>query len=552
MNIEYKLTTDLMHPGAMPRVDVVQGDINSRTVELSVMAGEYLWKIPEGARILVRYAKSDGTKGIYDTLPDGTAACTYHDNVIVFALAPQMLTAAGAVLAQIVIILEGQQLATFSMQINVNSDPSAGAATSEDYVNWMNDLIYSEIDERFQAAKEAGELTGPSPTIEASRFSGAEGSGVKLIVTNPGVGNQLPTQTAIPVYDGANGVSSVIREVAVETLEPDEAASGALDGPPNNLRLTLCIPKGQQGEAGKSPTITTSAFRGTDGRMGVSININNPDGSVQMARVYDGRDAESVQPDWNQSDSTAKDYIKNRTHYEESEDYTIELDGVNPVIDANLCAKLYEFKNTATFIIDGAEYNLGELYGMNDTYWSYRITGSSALLYCDTSGNNGIDRIAFRNSGTGIYMAGTVKFTGSKFHKLDAKYMPDGYATEAFVNNALADYSNSPLLLNADSAETYSSDSGYGDEALEAILKGRQILVRTPNADGGTFTAIYSPVYMYQLPNYQNNFLYLFYLRDEKQDLSALLGQPAGTVLMPVYGQLKLLLSRTYNASPLE
>lgn len=112
--------------------------------------------------------------------------------------------------------------------------------------------------------------------------------------------------------------------------------------------------------------------------------------------------------------------------------------------------------------------------------------------------------------------------------------------------------SQAPLLLDADSAEAYQDDPSYGDEALEAIKSGRNILVRVPNADGGSYTAIYSPVLMYQVPNYQNKYLYLFFLRDEKQDLSALLGQPTGTVQMPTYGQLKMLLSQEYNSNPLE
>ena len=109
---------------------------------------------------------------------------------------------------------------------------------------------------------------------------------------------------------------------------------------------------------------------------------------------------------------------------------------------------------------------------------------------------------------------------------------------------------NKPLVLDDSMAETYSSTQAYGDVALQAILEGKQILVKTPNADGGTFTAIYSPVYMYQLPNHDNNYLYLFYLKDTKQniDLSAV---GMGVLQMPEYGQLKMVLSKTYNESPL-
>lgn len=73
-----------------------------------------------------------------------------------------------------------------------------------------------------------------------------------------------------------------------------------------------------------------------------------------------------------------------------------------------------------------------------------------------------------------------------------------------------------PLLLDDQMTATYETDSTYGDKALDAILKGRQILITTPNIDGGIYTKSFSPVYMYQLPNKENDFLYLFYLTDEK------------------------------------
>ena len=109
---------------------------------------------------------------------------------------------------------------------------------------------------------------------------------------------------------------------------------------------------------------------------------------------------------------------------------------------------------------------------------------------------------------------------------------------------------NKPLILNSDKVEEYDTNSKYGDEALRAIVEGRQVLVRVPNADGNNYTAIYSPVYMYQVPNNANDYLYLFYLRDEKNslDLTAL---GMGAIELPVYGELKMKLSETYNFDPL-
>ena len=122
---------------------------------------------------------------------------------------------------------------------------------------------------------------------------------------------------------------------------------------------------------------------------------------------------------------------------------------------------------------------------------------------------------------------------------------------EKYEERLAALENSSPLLLDYDMQNHYLNYSYYGDTALEAIKKGRQILVKVPNADGGSYTAIYSPVYMYQVPNYQNKYLYLFFLKDEKQDLSYVLHQPTGTVVLPVYGQLKMLLSKEYNTNPL-
>ena len=98
-----------------------------------------------------------------------------------------------------------------------------------------------------------------------------------------------------------------------------------------------------------------------------------------------------------------------------------------------------------------------------------------------------------------------------------------------------------PYVLNVNNASNYLTDSTFGDKALDAIMTGKQVFIRVQNSDGRNYTAIYSPVLMYQLPNYMNEYLYLFYLNDGLDSTTGL----------PSFNQLKLLLSKTYNASPL-
>ena len=121
----------------------------------------------------------------------------------------------------------------------------------------------------------------------------------------------------------------------------------------------------------------------------------------------------------------------------------------------------------------------------------------------------------------------------------------------AGVDNNVSTANLKTLILDATLSDYYGGNPEAGDEALEAIKAGRQILVRVPNASGDNYVATYSPIYMYQVP-LDGMYLYLFYLRDEKQDLSALLGQPAGTVVMPTYGEFMMLLSKNYNSNPIE
>jgi hypothetical protein len=150
------------------------------------------------------------------------------------------------------------------------------------------------------------------------------------------------------------------------------------------------------------------------------------------------------------------------------------------------------------------------------------------------------------NSANGASMAFSV-LKGSSAYEIAVKNGFEGTEQEWLDSLKGGD----PLLLDSEKVEKYKTNPGWGDRALAAIQKGQQILVKVTNADGGVHTAIYSPVLMYQVPNYENNYLYLFFLKDEKQDLSGLIGLPEGSVNMPQYGELKMLLSKTYNENPL-
>ena len=159
MLVTTKIKIDLQRPSYPMVVNAVQGEQNTRQIELSLYSGCVAWMVPDNVAVAMRYSKPDKTKGYYDTMPDGSASFTVSENRILAFLAPQMLTVPGTVVAQIILHQGTQTLATFSIHIRVEADPSAGAVASEDYVNWAQ-WIKSELDAYLEQLKSNGEFVG--------------------------------------------------------------------------------------------------------------------------------------------------------------------------------------------------------------------------------------------------------------------------------------------------------------------------------------------------------------------------------------------------------
>ena len=134
-------------------------------------------------------------------------------------------------------------------------------------------------------------------------------------------------------------------------------------------------------------------------------------------------------PDWNQNISGAAGYIKNRPFYDGTI-YTHTFDGVTEfyVLGTDFCAKLYEKKEEAKYIINGNELTFKTDYGnYNDQSWSYSVTDGTSeyIIYACASNNNGIDKIQVITMG-GSLLPATISFSvEDALHKLDEKYIPD-------------------------------------------------------------------------------------------------------------------------------
>lgn len=133
MIITHKIKVDLVTPRPKEIINAVQTDTYCRKIEITVTAGGQAVEFPEDVQVRCSYRKADGTRGIYDTMPDGqTAAGSVAGNVVTLSLAPQLLTASGAAELAVQLISGETLLNVFPIQINVAALPGFGG-TSENY-----------------------------------------------------------------------------------------------------------------------------------------------------------------------------------------------------------------------------------------------------------------------------------------------------------------------------------------------------------------------------------------------------------------------------------
>lgn len=158
-----KITVDLNRPNIGSRVNAVQGDGNTRLVEITLLSGGAPWTPPEGVEAAIAYMQPGGTKGLYNKLADGTAAISISGNVATVILATPMLIASGTVQASLVFNDAAlNRLTTFPFAVSVTSNPAAGAQKVEDYLRlqWLED----KLEEYLAAIKASGAFDGkPGP-----------------------------------------------------------------------------------------------------------------------------------------------------------------------------------------------------------------------------------------------------------------------------------------------------------------------------------------------------------------------------------------------------
>lgn len=124
MEVKHNLTLCLTSPRGAD-IDAVQGD-GARTLVCRLMSGALPWIVPNGVTAGISYELPGSEPGYYDTLRDGTPACTIEDNVVSTVLDPVLTAQPGQVKISLILREGEKQVATFPMCLRVSGMPGLG------------------------------------------------------------------------------------------------------------------------------------------------------------------------------------------------------------------------------------------------------------------------------------------------------------------------------------------------------------------------------------------------------------------------------------------
>lgn len=405
MKVIHALQANLAKPGNEPVLHAMRYD-GVRKITVQLYSDTAVWTVPAGVTAGIGYTLPNRQSGYYEKLSDGTAACTVEGNTVTAVLAPILTSAAGEVKVSIVFAKNSVQLSTFPFRIRVTERPGeVDSAVRPDAASPFVGKLYYGGDNGLAVPLTLGAGVRVEQQPDGSLMLVAEGGSDGG--TSPAAVSQM-----ISLHNVERYAHEDIRIDLRALADRFNAIANSEDIDLDQLAEIVAYIKSNRELI---DAVTTAKISVTDIADNLVTNLSNRPLSAAQGVVLN----EMIH--------------ENRTHYTEMVDgiMTVELDGTGPVIDAELCAKLYDRRDEAVVTIDGTEYRLGESAGSGETSWSYWVVDANGnggnVIYCYTSGGNGIDAIAIRNNGTGAYIQATIKFPGlvEMVHRLDPKYLPE-------------------------------------------------------------------------------------------------------------------------------
>lgn len=422
MIVTHKINMNLDRAGVMPRVDVVQGDANTREIQFCLFSGGQVWTVPADVRILIRYRKPTGAGGTYDKLPEGTSAAEVSGNVVTVTLAPQALATPGITLLALTMVQGENELSTFSIALNVVKNPTAVVSDDGSYVSVSGMLP-------IPGTAKVGQIIAVSEVAQ-------DGVPTKTEAIDPPTGGASEEQIAAAVeeYMSANPCAAGASIYYTTVTLSDEIAESVYP-----FMHTELVP------SDRIPKVGDLIIDPVNRLYKIADVYGDPDFTADAAWIAtlskDGTGGSSVQPDWSQNDSTASDYVKNRTHYEEGSQTVIEWDGNTEGRDSvgtvykisDLTPSIDELIGAIFVMSDGETLTITDSDVLEPEPGFVAITTAGVAVFysekiTDSSGTT------LTVPSTGVYAeieetyVSSITYGSTTIHQLDEKFIPENIA----------------------------------------------------------------------------------------------------------------------------
>lgn len=234
MNISQGIVLNLSAGGIPPRLRMVQGDSNTRTIEASLWDGAQPYAVPDGSNVMVRFRKPDGTGGLYDTT-EGGSPITFDGNNVAAPVATQMLAVPGEVAAEMDIYGTGtgtaaEKLATFRFIVEVAPCVLPDAEIiSSDYYNILSAQIAAAV-----AAGEKADAALAAANQAAAAAESAEQS--KTAAAGSAASASRDAQTAASAKTDAVAAKAAAESAQEAAQASQTAAAGSASSAAENAQ----------------------------------------------------------------------------------------------------------------------------------------------------------------------------------------------------------------------------------------------------------------------------------------------------------------------------
>ena len=274
MLVTSKINIDLRHPNPGVRVDAVQGDVNTRAVEISLFDGGAVWTVPSGVTAALAYKKPDSQQGCLD----GSASVTVRGSTITIVMTKQMLAAPGTVNACVVLTdASKNQLTAFPFSVSVAANPAADVQQSDEPI---------KVDTSDATAAAEDIVAGKTAYVNGKKVTGTHAcpGGLDTSDATAAAADILSGKTA---YVKGKKVTGSIASRSAQTITPGTADQTIAAGQYLSGKQTI---KGDANLVADNIKSGVSVF-GVDGAYVGTVDIDTSDATATAEDISSGKTA---------------------------------------------------------------------------------------------------------------------------------------------------------------------------------------------------------------------------------------------------------------------